>query len=78
MENLEIKKTIPKQFPDEEAFEMAVITATSVQMAANSAFMSQFIVTILLAVSLKAMWNLMHVLQVISYLRFATVWPANA
>ena len=38
--DFEIKKTIPKQFPDQDSFQMAVITATSVQMAANSAFMS--------------------------------------
>ena len=46
-------------------------------MASNTAFLSQFGVTICLAVSFKAMWNLMHVMQVIAYLRLAVNWPAN-
>ena len=28
-------------------------------------------------VSLKSMWNLMNVIQVIAYLRLFTNWPAN-
>ena len=47
------------------------------QIAANTAFMSQFGTTICLAVSLKAMWNLMHVMQVIAYLRLLVQWTAN-
>ena len=46
-------------------------------MASNTAFLSQFGVTICLAVSFKAMWNLMHVMQVIAYLRLLVNWPAN-
>ena len=48
------------------------------RVAANTAFLSQFGVTICLAVSLKAMWNLMHVMQVIAYLRLLVSWPANS
>ena len=51
---------------------------STVQYAANTAFLSQFGVTIFLAVSLKAMWNLMHVMQVLAYMRlYITTWPAN-
>ena len=46
-------------------------------MATNTAFLSQFGVTICLAVSLKAMWNLMHVMQVMAYLRLVVSWSAN-
>ena len=48
------------------------------QVAANTAFLSQFGVTICLAVSLKAMWNLMHVMQVMAYLRLLVEMPANS
>ena len=40
--------------------------------------MSQFGVTICLAVSLKAMWNLMHVMQVMAFLRLLIDMPANS
>ena len=40
--------------------------------------MSQFGVTICLAVSLKAMWNLMHVMQVLAFLRLLVEMPANS
>ena len=47
-------------------------------MAASTAFLSQIGVTICLAISLKAMWNLMHVMQVMAYLRLLTNHPANS
>ena len=69
---------IPKQFPDEESFSLAVAAGNTVQVAANTAFLSQFEVTICLAVSLKAMWNLMHIMQLMAYLRLLVEWPANS
>ena len=57
-----IKKNIPKQFPTYSSYQFAKYAGSTVQVAANSAFLSQFGVTICLAVSLKAMWNLMHVM----------------
>ena len=54
-----------------------MVAGSTVRVAANTAFLSQFGVTICLAVSLKAMWNLMHVMQVIAYLRYVVVWPAH-
>jgi len=72
------EQAIPKQFPSLASYELAVVAGSSVQVAANTAFLSQFGVTICLAVSLKAMWNLMHVMQVVAYLRFAVSWPANS
>ena len=73
-----ITQPIPKQFPSETSYEIAVIAGSTVQVAANTAFLSQFGVTICLAVSLKAMWNLMHVMQVMAYLRLVVDWPANS
>ena len=69
---------IPKQFPSEDLFELVAAAGSTVQFAANTAFLSQFGVTIFLAVSLKAMWNLMHVMQVMAYLRLVVAWPANS
>ena len=36
----------------------------------------QLITTIVLSVSLKSMWNLLNVMQVLAYVRNFTVWPA--
>ena len=73
-----IEKSAPKQFPSLKSFESVVVAANTVQVAANTAFLSQFGVTICLAVSLKAMWNLMNVMQVMAYLRLVVDWPANS
>ena len=54
-----------------------MVTGSTVQVAANTAFLSQFGVTICLAVSLKAMWNLMHTMQLVAFLRLLVTWPAN-
>ena len=32
--------------------------------------------TIFLVLSLKAMWNLLNVMQVLAYMRYFTPWPA--
>jgi len=61
-EGLILVKQIPKQFPSVSSYQLAVFAGSTVQVAANTAFLSQFGVTICLAVSLKAMWNLMHVM----------------
>ena len=73
-----IRKNIPKQFPDETQYNIVVTAANAVQTAASTAFLSQIGVTICLAISLKAMWNLMHVMQVMAYLRLLTSHPANS
>lgn len=49
---------------------------TSVESATNTVVVGQVIITIVLAISLKSMWNLMNVIQVLSYVRFFTGWPA--
>ena len=73
-----LKHKIPRQFPSEASYAVAVAAGSTVQVAANTAFLGQFGVTICLAVSLKAMWNLMHVMQVMAYLRLAVEQPANS
>ena len=34
------------------------------------------IIILLIAASLKSMWNLLNVVQVLAYMRFYTRWPA--
>ena len=76
--DISITSLIPKQFYSEASYTLAVVAATTVQAAANTAFLSQIFVTLCLAVSLKAMWNLMHVMQVLAYFRLLIHWPANS
>ena len=60
-----------------EEFASAMETAeASVQTATNTLVVGQIIITLVLAISLKSMWNLMNVIQVLSYVRFFTGWPA--
>ena len=71
-----IEQLLPKMLPGEE-FEAALQTAqTSVKTATNTVVVGQIILTMVLAISLKSMWNLMNVIQVLSYIRFFTGWPA--
>ena len=52
-------------------------TASTVEAAASTAGLTQFIISIVMAFSLKALWNLRNVLQVFAYLRITTNLPAN-
>lgn len=51
-------------------------TEKAVENAANTVVVAQIIITLVLALSLKSMWNLLNVVQVLSYVRFFTGWPA--
>ena len=51
-------------------------TETVVDVAASTIVTTQILITLVLALSLKSMWNLMNVIQVLAYLRFMTNWPA--
>ena len=51
-------------------------TKGTVESAANTLIVVQIVVTLVLAASLKSMWNLMNVIQVLAYVRFFTGWPA--
>ena len=59
---LNMTNPIPKQFLNEFYFSELEVVGTTVQAAANISFLAQVCVTVCLAVSLKAMWNLMHVM----------------
>ena len=57
-----LTKRLPKQFPNESSYSFAVVAGSTTEITAETAFMAQFISSICLAVSLKFMWNLMHVM----------------
>ena len=69
---------LPKQFPDEASYNLVVVTGSTVQFASNTAFLTQIGITICLAMSLKAMWNLMHTMQLVAYIGMLVNWPANS
>lgn len=72
-----ISKQVPKQFVSAKQLQLMETAADSVTYASQTVFGFQFIATIVLAASLKAMWNLMHFMQLVAYLRMLVSWPAN-
>ena len=52
------------------------ITSSSVEKATQAFVTMNILLTVMFALSLKSMWNLMNVIQVLAYLRFFTSWPA--
>ena len=61
-EDLFFETVIPKQFPSEELFEAMRIAGQAVVVSTRSAMGSNILLTLLFSVSLKALWNLTHVL----------------
>ena len=62
--------------PGKEVVATLETTKKSIEDTTNTVVVAQLIITILLAISLKSMWNLMNVIQVLSYVRFFSGWPA--
>ncbi len=52
------------------------ITQDSLEKATNTFVVAQIVITLVLAISLKSMWNLYNVVQVLAYIRFYSAWPA--
>ena len=61
-EPLFFEAKIPRQFPSEELFEAMSTAGGAVAVSTSSAMGSNMILTLLFSVSLKALWNLTHVL----------------
>ena len=57
----EIQQLLPKMI-DAESIKTLEVTKTSVESAANTMVVAQIVITLVLAVSLKSMWNLMNVI----------------
>ena len=57
-----VEENIPRQFPDENLFKDLGTTAAAVQVASQAAMGFNIVLTIVLSASLKAMWNMVHVI----------------
>ena len=71
----EIKTVLPQMFGEE--FEAAMVSTKSAAETTTQTLMtSQIFLTLILSVSLKQMWNLFNVVQVLALSREFTKWPA--
>ena len=77
-EQEEIEMVLPRQFPDESVFEKIGQTGLSVQVVSQAAMGFNIVLTIFLSASLKAMWNMVHVIQLIIFLPVLLEWPPNS
>ena len=62
---------------NEDLLEQYEVAETAVQATFESLGLSQVLVTVFSAVSLKQLWNLLNVLQVVVLIRQYTAWPAR-
>ena len=53
------------------------LIADSISTAGQSVMLSQILITIAISISLKSMWNLMNVMQVLAYSAFYCRWTCN-
>ena len=67
---------IPKLFTEENFEKVVDEIHEVVNSAASSIVASNIVMTLILAISLKSMWNLLNVIQVLAYMRFFAPWPA--
>ena len=74
----EIEMVLPRQFPDESVFAKIGQTGLSVQVVSQAAMGFNIVLTIFLSASLKAMWNMVNVIQLIIFLPVLLEWPPNS
>ena len=76
-EGTRFELSLPK-LTDEESFETASkAIEDSIDQTANTVVLSQLLLTLLLSVSLKQMWILLSVMQVLAFLRYFTDWEVT-
>ena len=56
---------------------MIKIASSTIEATTQNLVLGQVILTILLAISLKQMWNLLNVIQVLVFIKNFTLWPAG-
>ena len=66
---------LPQMLGDSNIQEVLSETKHVVQTGGQSIILAEIIVLLLLGISLKSLWNLLNVIQVLSYMRFYTNWP---
>ena len=62
--------------PGQTTVEALEVTETTITNATGTVVAVQLIIVIFLAISLKSMWNLTNVMQLLAYIRFFSGWPA--
>jgi hypothetical protein len=70
LEPYDIISILPRQFGSEAVAKAMRVTKTGVETAMGTITLVQIIITILIAASLKSMWNFMNVMQIVAYMRF--------
>ena len=68
--------TLPRLFSNDELEKVAEEVYTVIDDTAKAFILSNLFVTIALTISVKSMWNLLNVMQVLTFMRFFTSWPA--
>ena len=76
-EDDQIEMDLPRQFPDSNLFKDMGDAGNSVKLVSQAAMGANVALTVFLSVSLKAMWNMVHVLQVIIFLPELLDFPPN-
>ena len=67
---------LPRLLPGEEFEATLDTTEESIEGATNTLMTGQIIATLALSVSLKQMWNLLNVMQVLAYFKHFSSFPA--
>ena len=71
----QVKYTLPQMLNDDFIENVAQAIHDAVSSAAQALVISNIFITILIVVSLKAMWTLLNTMQVLTYLQFFAPWP---
>ena len=69
---------LPRQFPSETFIADLSKSAATVKAVTNAAMGANVLLTLFMSVSLKSMWNMVHVLQIIVFLPLVLEYPPNA
>ena len=73
----QVKFSMPRQFNADDEFNIFVNEIHSlILQAAQVLLISNVGLTLVVAISLKAFWNLLNVIQVLTFLIYFTSWPA--
>ena len=61
-EETTLESSVPRQFQSFYEYALVQNTGTTVEVVTEASFASQVVVTLLIGISLKSMWNLMNVM----------------
>ena len=67
---------LPKMLPWGKYAAMIDLAKQSMEITIQTGILAQIIITLIIAASLKSIWNLLNVCQVLAYMRFYARWPA--